>query len=93
MNLHVFLPKSLSSVSLCVFSAVCDFADYPPSSPAAEQKVHGGVGSLVKGLTLPSNMVPIETRHKTSCQHQTIIKCTCVSLAFYSDVNSNTVLQ
>lgn len=76
-----------------VFTAVCDFADYPPSSPAAEQKVHGGVGSLVKGLTLPSNMVPIETRHKTSCQQQTIIKCTCVSSAFYSNVNSDTGLK
>lgn len=70
-----------------MFPAVCDFADYPPSGPAAEQKVRGGVGSLVKGLTLPSNMVPIETRHKPSCLHQTIIKCTCVSSAFYSDGN------
>lgn len=69
---------NLSGVSVYVFPAVCDFADYPPSRPAAEQKVHGGVGSLVKGLTLPSNMVPMETRHKTSCQHQTIINCTCV---------------
>lgn len=76
-----------------MFPAVCDFAEYPPSRPAAEQKVRGGVGSLAKGLTLPSNMVPIETRHKTSCQHQTIIKCMCVSSAFYSHVNCNTGLK
>lgn len=58
-----------------------------PSGPAAEQKVLGGVGSLVRGLTLPSNnRVSIETRHKTSCRHTTIIKCTCTSFVRHSHI-------
>lgn len=60
-----------------------------PSRPAAEQKVLGGVGSLVRGLTLPSNRVPIETRHKTSCRHTTIIKCTCTSSTHHTLFTDN----
>lgn len=40
-----------------------------PSRPAAEQKALGGVGSLVRDLFLPSNMVPIETRHNNNKAH------------------------
>lgn len=58
-----------------------------PSGPAAEQKVLGGVGSLVRGLTLPSNnRVPIETRHKTSCRRTTKIKHTCTSFVPHSHI-------
>lgn len=37
------------------------------SKPAAEQQELAGLGSLVRGLTLPSNRVPTETRHKACC--------------------------
>lgn len=72
--MHVF-----TCVFVCVRLKCVTLLTMTPFRPAAEQKVLGGVGSLVRGLTLPSNMVPIETRHKTSCRHTTIIKCTCTS--------------
>lgn len=62
-----------------------------PFRPAVEQKVLGGVGSLVRGLTLPGNMVPIETRHKTNSWHTTIIKRTCCDCDVHVTVMSHFV--
>lgn len=72
-------PIFLWRASVCVFPRCVTLLTMTPSRPAAEQKVPSGVGSLVRRLSLPSNMVPIETRHKTSCRRTTIIKPTCTS--------------